>query len=180
MRHDEAAQILGVIRIVVAARDLAGNAVFPYALIIHLVAEIETEESVAEIIDADFRFANAFLLGALADHLNDATGIGAAVEHRRRPLQDFNPLQTIGIHLETAETVTEQVQPIQKHPSLGGLKTANVKPVRIRIRAKGLRRHARGIPQHLVDLRHRAAIVHFLAADDRYGLRNISGFRLGF
>ncbi|MNY02020.1 hypothetical protein D3C86_1345760 [compost metagenome] len=145
LRHDEAAQILGIVGVIVAAGDLAGDAVFPHALLIDLVAEIEAEEGIAEIIDADFRFPHRLILRALADHLHDAAGIGAAVKHRGGAFQDLHALQTVGIHLETAETVAEQVQPIEEHAGLGGLKTANINPVRVRVRAEGFRRHTRGV-----------------------------------
>lgn len=142
LRHDEAAQILGIVGVIVAARNLAGDAIFPNALAIDLVDEVETEEGIAKIIDADFRFADRLILRALTNHLHDAAGIGAAIKHRSRALENLHPLQTIGIHLEAAEAVAEQVQPIQENAGLGCLETADVKPVRIRVGAKRLRCHA--------------------------------------
>ena len=44
--------------------------------------QLKLIDAVAEIVDADLGFTNRLVLRALANHLQDAARIGAAIKHR--------------------------------------------------------------------------------------------------
>ncbi len=179
LRHDEAAQIMGEIGIVVAAGDLAGQAVGHRAAIAQLVGNVEAGEGVAVAVDADFRVIIGLFGRALAHVVDEAPGIAAAIEHRGRTFQDVDALQHEGIELEAAETVGEQVQAVEEYAGLCRVEAANIDPVGIGIGAEGLGGDARRIAQGFVDLVDDAAVVHLLLADDGDGLRDLVERRIG-
>ncbi len=88
LRHEEAAEIIGIVGLGLATGDLAGD---PCC---HCLAErrvdVETGKGIAEAVDADLHRARRLVLRALADQVHDAAGIGAAIEHRSRAFQHLD------------------------------------------------------------------------------------------
>src|SRR5690606_26604 len=106
----------------VAAGDTAIDAVADDA-IPGGIADIEAEIDIARIVDARLDVALA-AIGALADIIDQAAGIAAAIEHGGRPLQHFDPLKPERIHIEPANPVAEQLQAIHVGAGRGRLEAA--------------------------------------------------------
>ncbi len=169
-RRDDAAELLGEIRIIVAALNLAVDAVIDR--LAGLVADIEADIAVTVGVDARFKIADALAGRALADIVDDAARVGPSVERRGRAFQHFDAFEPETVDEKAAEAIAEILQPVEIGAAGGGVETANVDPVRTVVDTEGLGEDASGIAKRFVDLL-RARRVHLIAADDRYGLRNL-------
>jgi hypothetical protein len=178
VRGDEAAEIVGIVGVGVAALKLAEQAIAPDAVLGQPVADVEGAVTVRIVVDAALDIADALAGGALGDRVDEATRIGAAVEHRGRAAHDLDPLELERVDDEAAEGVGIKVQRVEIDAGLRGVEAADVEPVGVGVGAVGLREHAGRVAQRLVDLLD-AAVVEFLAAEHRDRLRHLDQRRVG-
>ena len=176
--RDQPAQILGLIGFPVATRDLAGDAIAGGAILAQRVAQVEAKIGIAPVVDAGFHMAQPLTRRALADQIDHAADIGAAIQGRTRALQHLDPLQREGVDQIAAEAILIQAQPVHEDAGLAGIEAADHHPVGVAVGAELAGADAGGIAQHLIDLVARQ-VIQLPAADHRHRLRNPGDRRIG-
>ena len=184
---EHAADAVFALGVAVAALELAGEAVLPdrrqrVALrddaVRHDLVDVERRERGGVVVDADLDLAEIVVQRPLADIVDDAADIAAAIKRRGGAAEHLNALEQPRVGEEVAEGVVVELHAVAIDAGLRGVEAANVEPVGVRIVAEGLREHARGVAQRLVGL-HRAEVVHLLAADHADRLRDELDRRVG-
>ncbi|MCY1330380.1 hypothetical protein D9M69_160120 [compost metagenome] len=159
----------------VAVAHGAADAVEELALVVDPAGAVEVDLLVFVAAGLQLHLIGLFLLGAAADHVQQAAGRGLAVDGRGRAAQHGDALQVPGLDLRVGEGTDRQRQAIEE---LGRHKATHLQPVGAGVGPVAAAHHACGVAQRVVEVEG-GARIQLLAGDHGDGAGNLDDRGVG-
>lgn len=177
-RRDEDAIVAGIVGFELAVANQTGQPVGPHAGMVDRAANIQPGLDRVEAAIAEEAVIDRLVGRPLSDGIDHAASLVLAVEHRGRSLQHLDPLQPVGLDLETGEVDHFLWQPVAIDRRGAEVETTDQALVEAIVDTPWRSGDAGKIGQGVLKLP-RLAVVELLAGHHRNRARNFLQRRVG-